>query len=147
MPAREITYRALRHPDPLVMAGIPRVLIEDPVADKLAKGDPAMGWSGDHRLALYLCYPLRQWELWRYEHDGQYRMTTSLPADGNRGIDVVARFVLMLAANDSHKGYDLRADLDRLTAKATKDREAKRAEMVEDVADHLAHALKKDGVA
>jgi hypothetical protein len=44
------------------------------IIHKLHHGDPVKGWEGDPNLAVYWNGEAELWELWRLEHDGEYRM-------------------------------------------------------------------------
>lgn len=146
MPGREATLGRVSFPDPLVRDGVGRVLIVDPVADKLAKGDPTMGWEGDERLALYINPLWALWEIWRLEHDNVMRLVMRLDAS-RRGPEVVALAIAKLVQTDTRRGFDVTEAID----KANRDHEAakdkKAAEVNEEFADRLGHALVKDGLA
>ncbi len=132
--ARELTLTRVAHPDPMPehVAGPGVILIVDPVADPITRGDPTLGWEGDARLGLYFNVPRRAFELWRLETTGAYMRVARLPGAGSGGInapEAVARLIVHLVTHDTRRGYDVKADvdahnrtLDRVAAKATADK-------------------------
>ena len=44
------------------------------LVDRLQNGQASVGWEGDPRLCIAYNRQTTQWELWRAESDGQYRM-------------------------------------------------------------------------
>lgn len=133
-----------RFDHPVLMNGA--VLIDDPVADRLRQGDPAVGWEGDMRLGLYLHRGRRQWELWRFEHDATYHQIKAIGADGCRGIDAVGQLIVWLITHDSRRGFsvvDVAYD-NHAQTEAAKDYAADQVNA--EGADRLAHALIVDGV-
>lgn len=145
---RELTLGRIRHPDPLRLNQWDtdaRELVEDPVADRLAKGDPTLGWEGDDRLALYINHTRGCWELLRCERDGQYRITMALPGFV-RGYDAVPQMIHQLVGTDTRRGFDPhKAVVDRAVA-IERDKERKADELADETADRLRHGLVKDGV-
>jgi len=68
--------------------------------DKLHNGDPALGWEGDPRLALYM--EGDTWVLSRYEADGTYRdVCKSRP-----GLALDERLIVRLMEHDMRRGFD-----------------------------------------
>lgn len=114
------------------------------LADKIQNGDPVTGWDGDPRLTLarYLDPQTgdERWELWRLEHDGQYRLTARLP--GHRDPSGILR---ELVERDARRGYDLKAAVDRHNAKVQAAADAASADRSMAAAERLVWALKKDG--
>ncbi len=97
-----------RHPDPLpVQWGGPGwVLIDDPMAYPIQRGDPCLGFEGDDRLALYLNVAKGRWGLWRLEGDSQYRLVTSRATIETRGPELVASLIAGLVAHDTRRGFN-----------------------------------------
>lgn len=146
---REHSVAGIRHPDPMRVGDSGRVLtlIDDPMCDRLTKGDSVFGWEGDERLALYLDMRERTWDLWRMEGDGVYRPTMRLSADVWRGPEVVAEMVMRLIGSDQRRGVKVLDVVERAAKKAEAASEARQSEWVGEAADRLAHGLIKDGVA
>jgi hypothetical protein len=119
---RETTLGRVVHPDPLPAAyGGPGVVrIDDPLAERIQKGDNVFGWEGDDRLALYICVPKREWQLWRLEADGCYRMAMRLSADAKPVSDVIPSLILNLVTHDQRRGYDARTAADQINAAVQK---------------------------
>lgn len=105
---REQTLEAVEH------LGVPSgaaVLVDREVMDglleKLHKGVPTMGWAGDPRLCLAFNRPDQRWELWRLEHDYQYRLICR----SKPGMGLDNRLISSLVAHDSRRGYNVGADI------------------------------------
>ena len=76
------------------------------IVDKLHNGDPALGWEGDPRLALYFepepGSDEGRWVLYRMEHDNVMRpIMRSRP-----GMELDERMILHLMAHDTRRGFD-----------------------------------------
>lgn len=145
---REHTLGKVKHPEFLRLSPWDtdvRELVEDPVADKLAKGDPIFGWEGDDRLALYINRTLGEWQLVRLESDGQYRITTTVPGI-RRGHDVVAGLVLWLVESDVRRGFDPHLAVVTHAVKRERAKESAFDDFEAEAAERLAHGLAKDGV-
>jgi hypothetical protein len=145
---RELTLGRVRHPETFRPAGSGRelTLIEDPVADPINKGDRLLGWEGDDRLALYFDLRGRCYELWRLEHDGQYRSVMRFDADAFRGPELVANIVTRLVATDSRRGYNVKAAVDSLNEAVEREKRRQRDEFHTEAAERLRFGLIKDGV-
>lgn len=144
---REHTLGKVRHPDFLRLGPWDtdvRELVEDPVADKLAKGDPLFGWEGDDRLALYINRTRGEWTLARLEHDGQYRIATTVPGI-RRGNDVVAGLVLWLVESDTRRGFDPHLAIVEHHTKRERAKESALDDFESEAAERVAHGLVKDG--
>jgi hypothetical protein len=108
--------------------------------DKLHNGDPVRGWAGDPRLAVYWAPP--SWELWRLEHDGEYRLVWR----GAPGTPFDERLIDMLIAADRYRRS--RSLHDEIVA----NNEARDAEktaywdsyMAEEAVPRLAKALRRE---
>ena len=151
---REATLTAVRFPDPLVLQqagrGTARArqlsLVVDSRVDPIAKGEPTLGWEGDARLALYVDLASTEWVLIRYEHDGVYRIVCRWSAQTHRTGDIVGVVVLWLIAHDKRRGFDPEVDIATAEARVEMEQQRRQAEIAEDTADRLGHALRKDGV-
>lgn len=144
---REHTLGKVKHPEFLRLAPWDtdvRELVEDPVADKIAKGDPIFGWEGDDRLALYINRTLGEWQLVRLESDGQYRITTTVPGI-RRGFDVVAGLVLWLVESDVRRGFNPHLAIVEHQVKKERAKEAATDEFEQEAAERVVHGLIKDG--
>jgi hypothetical protein len=108
--------------------------------DKLHHGDPVRGWAGDPRLAVYWAPPC--WELWRLEHDGEYRLTWR----GAPGTPFDERLIDMLVAADRYRRTrSLHDEIvernDRRDAQAQADWDSY---VAEEAAPRLAKALRRE---
>lgn len=136
---REDTPAALVHPE---WVNGRRLWFEPAVAEtirKLHEGDPLRGWAGDPRLAVYWA---GTWELWRLEHDGEYRIVWR----GDPGTPLDERIIDVLIEWDRR-----RAEMtlhDRMVAETQRHEGAIERDWhnyVEgEAAPRLAHALRKD---
>lgn len=142
---REQTLARVDHPELLTLDGDTVALVSDPVAASLQKGDPALGWEGDPRLALYLDRAEGAWVLVRLESDNVYRMTMALPGS-IRGIDAVAQMVVALVTHDRNRGFDALAVVESHKAREERESKARQAEFSAEAASRMSHALRKDGV-
>ena len=144
---REITLGRLKHPDFLRLSAWDtdiRELVDDPVVDRLTKGDPIFGWEGDDRLALYINRTQGVWELVRLEHDNQYRTATTVPGI-RRGHDVVAGLVLWLVESDTRRGFDPHLAIVEHHTKRDRAKESALSDFEEEAADRVVHGLERDG--
>jgi hypothetical protein len=145
---RELTLGRIRHPDPLRLNEWDRdarELIEDPVADRLTKGDPTLGWEGDDRLALYINRTRGTWELVRLERDGQYRITMALPGFV-RGHDAVGQMVMQLVGTDVRRGFDPHKAVVERAVAVEREKQRRADDFHDETAERLRHAFRKDGV-
>jgi hypothetical protein len=109
--------------------------------DKLHHGDPVRGWEGDPRLAVYWAPPC--WELWRLEHDGEYRIVWR----GAPGTPFDERLIDMLCAWDRRRRRvalhdQVTAANDARTATLGAERDDY---IAEEVAPRFAHAVERNG--
>lgn len=75
-------------------------ITEAEIVDKLNHGDPALGWEGDPRLALYQEGDV--WVLYRLEADGELRpVMRSKP-----GLPLDERIIIRLVEQDQRRGFD-----------------------------------------
>src|SRR5215471_3502003 len=101
---READATGLVHPE--WINGMPVWTDDDSVGrlvDKLQKGDPSRGWEGDPRLVVAYNKPADQWEVWRREHDDQYRLVARKPP----GSPLDDRIIDHLIAHDTRRGFDV----------------------------------------
>ena len=80
--------------------------VED-IVRRIQQGDPTKGWEGDPRLEIYYDAPRRRWELWRLEHDNQYRRV--LFSDPGAPLD--ASVIDFLIKHDRNRGYDVHKEV------------------------------------
>ena len=152
MVMREATLEAVRFPDPFRPAeggrGTTRVLhlVDDPVVDRIPKGDATLGWSGDNRLALYLDVPAGMWELWRYEHDGVLRKVIGFPVDRYTAAEIVPAAILWLVGADHRLGVDPHLVVVEHNDRVARERKARSDAFVREAAERVEHGLRKDGV-
>ncbi len=120
-------------------------LITDPtvmndIVSRLQHGDPTRGWEGDRRLVLAWNRPESRWELWRLEHDEQYRLVMrskpNLPLQPNL-IDELVRM-------DVRRGFDVGADTRRHNAAVEAKQEYDFGEKMGPKYEKLKWALRKD---
>lgn len=93
-----------KHPDPMPGVG---VLVVDPMAYPIQRGDATLNWEGDDRLALYADIPGLRWVLVRLEHDGVYRMVASRRMTEVRGPELVVSLINRLVEHDVRRGVDV----------------------------------------
>lgn len=141
----ELTLNTVIHPDPL-----PRyphkILVVHPVVSSLTEGSPAQGWEGDVRLAIYLDTKQQRFQLWRLEHDNQYRMAAQLPANAGMSPAVINSLIDRLLQHDSRRGFDANTAVQKATVAADALADKNLAEIVrEHIAPKLMWALDKDG--
>lgn len=86
--------------------GLDLVLISDPFADPLWKGEPILGWEGDNRLALYLAPRQATWALVRYCEDRSLQVIKTVPATPGSAVNVVGELIGFLLGHDSRRGVN-----------------------------------------
>jgi hypothetical protein len=118
-PRSDITRPTL--PEYLTAGGMDMQRIDDPLADRIWKGEPLLGWGGDNRLGLYLSVTAAKWCLVRYCEDRVLRVLAVRPADGDP-MDAVGSLITFLVENDSRRGVNAAAEIlahnDRVSAAA-----------------------------
>lgn len=118
---REAQFRTTDHRDQLPSGAAMLVhgTAMDDLIHRLHFGDPTLGWEGDPRLALAFNRQTDRWELWRMEHDGEYRLVCVSKA----GVGFPPDLIKNLMSMDGQRGYNLVQDLDRnrQVAEAAKD--------------------------
>ena len=143
MTPREETLLDVAHPDFIQGRRVvqPGTNLHE-LADRIKNGDPTCGWEGDPRLTLAryddpVTGP--QFELWRLEHDGQYRLVAKLA--GHLDPSNICR---RLVEHDIRRGFDIKDAVDRHNAKVHAARMAPVQDRLSGAADKLAWALRKD---
>ncbi len=142
---REETIRAIEHaaamPNGAVTLGAGHLDLHD-LADRIQHGDALQGWEGDVRLTLAFyrdpkgrgsCY-----ELWRLEHDGEYRMVARLP----QRLDP-SGIIRQLVERDFRRGYDVHEAVSRHNAKVDAERAYQSDQVIGAASERLAHGLMK----
>lgn len=142
-PPRENTLGKVTHPDRLRVFGDVLTLIEDPLADRIAKGDPTFGWEGDERYALYVNPRAQRWELWRLEADNVYRRSVVVPGFV-KGVEAVAWVVRWIVDHDGRRGFSPAEFVIQENIRTQKARDAAMHARNEEAADRLHHGLTKD---
>lgn len=143
MLVRENTAGHVQHPETILdPLGKPRRIWAAPEVEEVMglvhNGDPASGWEGDERYALYL-NENKQWELWRLEADGEMRLTVQ----SKPGKKLDRSLILFLLEHDTRR-HDVARRIMRETEQWHEDREREADERIEAVNDKLAWALRKD---
>lgn len=115
------------------------LLLEGEVADKIRFGDPSKGWEGDDRLMLAWNGKEQRIELWRLEHDEQYRMVLR-GRPGKRVVDM--GLIDFLVQHDVRRGFDVKVSMDAHNAKVERDDPSH--DKVRAATEKLAWAIKKD---
>lgn len=134
---REASYGNVAHPEWLNGRRVWRDGHLDEVVRRLQQGDPTKGWEGDPRLEVYLNSETRRWEIWRLEHDGEYRIVLYSDPDVTFDFDVIDHLV----AHDRNRGYDVQRELEVVNGGVRRRRSAEFQEWVaEEVAPRMAHA-------
>lgn len=106
---REETLAGVLHPEWLRPPnGPPRQRLDHPCTWPLEYGAPDLGWEGDNRLCLYANAAANTWELWRLEHDGEYRQTglSSPPGVSIPGPEQINKLIKRLVDIDTRRGFD-----------------------------------------
>jgi hypothetical protein len=98
-------------PDNLHAGRMQMVLVSDPVADTVWKGEPILGWGGDNRLAVYLAPAARRWCLVRYCEDRSFQVLAVRPAEQGSAIQMIGELIGFLLANDARRGVDVAAEV------------------------------------
>lgn len=112
----------------------------DDLLDRLHNGQPEVGWEGDPRLALAFNRQTDRWELWRFEHDSQYRLVgVSKP-----GCSFPPDTIQNLVSIDGRRGYDVVKDVERHNELNTAIADAKFGQATSAGAEKLAWALERD---
>lgn len=140
---REETIRAIEHaaamPNGAVTLGAGHLDLHD-LADRIKNGDPLAGWEGDPRLTLAFyrdpkgrgsCY-----ELWRLEHDGEYRMVARLAGDLNP-----SGIIRKLVEHDARRGYDVHEAVSRHNAKIDREKTYQSDQVIGEHGERLAGEL------
>lgn len=146
---REQTLASVRHPDIIegraVLIGGGVNLNE--LSHRIQHGDPASGWEGDVRMVLcrYVNPTTReeQIELWRLEHDGEYRQEARLRPDAS-GILDPSNICAQLVERDARRGYNIKDAVDRHNAGVQREKDRVGADKMSGAADKLAWAIKRD---
>jgi len=141
----ELTLHVVIHPDPLPKYPH-KILVVHPTVDVLTKGAPALGWEGDNRLAVYLDTMVQRFQLWRLEHDNQYRLTAQLPPNAQITPETMNSLIERLVQHDAHRGFDANREVAAAAAKADAANDKMLSEVVtEHIAPKLRWAMIKDG--
>jgi hypothetical protein len=141
--AAAILGQVLEAPEILRAPDGERVRIDDPVADRIKKGDPIFGWEGDERYQLYVNYKIGRWELWRHEDDGVMRLNLVVPGFVS-GVDVVPYLIEWIVTHDGRRGFNPTDLVIKESLRHQREREAEGHARNEEAADRLHHALVKD---
>lgn len=145
-PPREQTLTAIEHSDLIHGRNVVRLGTDlHELADRIKNGDAVSGWEGDPRLTLakYGSGRDEQFELWRLEHDGEYRMVAVLRPDAAGHLDP-SNICRRLVERDARRGYDIKDAVDRHNARAQEANEAPSKDRLSGAAEKLAWALKRD---
>lgn len=139
---RETPFDPREHPERLSSGAsvVTNPYEMDDLVQRLQKGDPAQGWEGDPRLVLAFHRAEQRWELWRREHDEQYRLVCrskpGLPFPGTVISDLVSR--------DARRGFDVRDYIDRENEKVESTRQHAMSEAFGPMHEKMQWALRKD---
>lgn len=139
---RETPFNASEHPDfmPTHAAVLTDTRVMDDLLEKLQNGDETQGWEGDPRLVLAFNKPESRWELWRLEHDEQYRLL----ARSSPGLPLPHSIIAELVAHDTRRGFNVRQYVDDHNTLIDKQKEQALSETMGPKFERLAWALRKD---
>lgn len=112
----------------------------DDLLDRLQNGSPTHGWEGDARLCLAYNRQTERWELWRCEHDAQYRLVGA----SKKGFPFPPNLIEHLVSRDGRRGYDLIKDMDKMEMVRKAAEDYKFHEAMAPRIEKLAWALRKD---
>lgn len=79
------------------------------LVDRLQNGQASVGWEGDPRLCIAYNRQTTQWELWRAESDGQYRMVMR----SKPGMSFPMNLIEHLMQHDNRRKFDALRDVDK----------------------------------
>jgi hypothetical protein len=126
---------------PFTMNNGVMVEMQGDVLDMLRFGYAPLGWEGDPRLTLAYNRVEDRIELWREEDDGEFRIVTrSRP--GMRTVDM--NLVKFLVDHDRQRGFDPQKAVDDHNEKILKHNYEKTQGAIDEAADRLHGALRKD---
>lgn len=112
----------------------------DDLVRRLQDGDPTVGWEGDPRLCIAFNKNTQQWELWRFEHDSQYRrVLRSKP-----GMAFPRNLIEQLVQMDAQRGHDVAVEVAVAREKAEAEADYKFSQAMRPRIEKLAWALRKD---
>ena len=112
----------------------------DDLLDRLHNGDATLGWEGDPRLCLAFNRETDRWEMWRFEHDSQYRLV----GVSKTGCGFPPDTIQNLVSKDGRRGYDVVKDVERHNQMTTALADSKFGQATSAGAEKLAWALQKD---
>lgn len=137
---REASYGHVTHPEHLNGRRVWRDGHIEEIVRRLQQGDPTKGWEGDPRLEVYFEPTERRWELWRLEHDGQYRRVLYSDPGKTLDFDVIDHLV----AHDRNRGFDVQNHIEVVNGGIRNRRSAEFSEWVAgEVAPRIAHAASR----
>lgn len=142
---RETEFKASEHPD--FMLSHAAVLTDkramDDLIEKLQGGDQTRGWEGDPRLVIAFNKSESRWELWRREHDEQYRLL----ARSHPGLPFPHSIIDELVERDTRRGFDVKQYVDQHNAHVDLQKEQTLSEAMGPRFERLRWALLKDDKA
>lgn len=112
----------------------------DHLLDRLQNGDPALGWEGDPRFVLAWNRVDRRWELWRREHDEEYRLFARSKVDHPFPVNIIQEIM----AHDVRRGFDPKAYVDAHNAAVDAEKAYQASQRRGPSLEKLAWALRKD---
>ncbi len=137
---REQSFNHLAHPEWIDGRRVWRDGDVEEIVRRIQQGDPTKGWEGDPRLEVYFDQQLRRWELWRLEHDGEYRMVMASKPGAALDLSVID----FLVAHDRNRGFDIQRHIEVVNNGIRRRRSAEFQEWVrEEVGPRIAHAASK----
>jgi hypothetical protein len=117
------------------------LLMDSDFEQRLKHGDASIGWTGDERLGVYQADG--RIEIRRLCEDDELRVVMrSRP--GMRILDTQALRFLAEHDSQSRRAYDVRADMDKHNATVERHAQADHRAHVEQFADKLRWAMRKD---
>lgn len=117
--------------------------VDDPLVERIWKGDSVLGWEGEDRLRLYACPHTQTFELLRYCEDHVLRTIHRLSAETTPLADVPGKIILFLVQHDRNRGFDLLAHLDAEEAKFAKAKDDADTEQWGEALPRAQHAWQK----
>lgn len=139
---RETTITEAEHPYTLPSGAASIVDREamDGLLDKLHNGQPELGWAGDKRLCLAFNRQNQRWELWRLEHDSEYRLV----AQSQPGMGFPHSIIRALVDHDTRRGYDVGQDIIDHNTRLQAEKDAASDEVLAEKMRRVYHAVGKD---
>ena len=137
---REQSLGNIAHPEWIDGRRIWRDGSTEDIVRRIQNGDPTKGWEGDPRLEVYFDPKRKRWELWRLEHDGQYRPV--IYSDPGAILDLT--IIDFLVSHDRNRGFDVHRHIEVINGGIRNRRRADYQDWIrEEIGPRIDHAASK----